>query len=477
MIALPAELASRHMTTAQHEAIAVSDLKAFLQRTFPGSYEALQTAQSDAQTDHFSPTDGLVSSIFAMLAAAIAVWGFGILGPTLYNASSFNIWFQADTPRVIANLTDAASDHYRTSVHPASSILLTPIVLGLSRLGIAPLLAAKLVIISAAALSGGLFFAVLRLLGLPRFAAALFTLLYLSSATFLHWYSEIELNTIAGVTIVLALLTLAYGRTGSSVWLVLVSAATLSITVTNWSAGLIATLVRRSLTRFIVISGAALILVMLLSVAQYFLFRNASLFFRPSSVRMETQWTQPVQETRGAGTWRPVESLQSLLVTTVVAPYPEIEIQGGYKVVTNQSVSIIRNTLGGIGATIAWVALLGCGLLGAVRSLRLRPVALGLGLMLFSQMLLHSVYGNVTFLYAPHFLPMLVALASLSWFTPARRIALGLAVVVSVAGGISNVHQFQKAAQLAKQILDEGGNAISSTFPPKGVIAPAPPRR
>jgi hypothetical protein len=431
----------------------------------------------DAQRSRFRTTDALLCLIFAALAVTIAVWGFGILGSALYNEASSDIWFQADTPRVVANLTDAESDHYRTSVHPASSILLTPIVLALSRLGIAPLLAAKVLIAMAAALNGGLFFAVLRLLTLPWFAAAVFTLLYLFSAAFLHWYSEIELNTVACLANVLALLILAYGPTKSLAWPTLVSAATLSITITNWSVGLIATLMRWSLGRFFVISGAALALVTVLAVAQHFMFRNASIFLQPFHLVGEARWTQPALEKRGAGTWKPLLSLRSLLVTTVVAPDPEIEIQVNNKVVTNQNVGMTRNTMAGVAASIAWVALFGCGFWGAAISFHLRPVAIGLLLMLLIQVCLHSVYGNVTFLYAPHVLPILVAIASLSWFTPARQIALGLAVVVSVAGGISNVHQFKEAARLANQILHNGGNAIEPPFPSNEVIAPAPARR
>jgi hypothetical protein len=88
----------------------------------------------------------------------ISVWGFRTLGPALDSAASFNIWFQADTPRVISNLTDVASNHYRTSVHPASSFILTPIVLGIDKLGFTSLVAARFLIALAAALSGGLFF-------------------------------------------------------------------------------------------------------------------------------------------------------------------------------------------------------------------------------------------------------------------------------------------------------------------------------
>jgi hypothetical protein len=75
-----------------------------------------------------SISDRFIGLIFVAIAMGISVWGFRTLGPALDSAASFNIWVQADAPRVISNLTDVASNHYRTSIHPASSIILTPIV-------------------------------------------------------------------------------------------------------------------------------------------------------------------------------------------------------------------------------------------------------------------------------------------------------------------------------------------------------------
>jgi hypothetical protein len=415
--------------------------------------------------------------IIAAIAIGISAWGFATLGPALTSAASFNIWFQADAPRVISNLTDVASDHYRTSIHPASSIVLTPIVLAIGKLGLAPLAAAKLLIIAAAALSGGLFFIVLRSFGLPRIPAVIFAAMYLSSAAFIDWYAAVELNSVAGVTIVLALLALACGRSISPLWWVLASAGTLSITVTNWSVGLAAALVRWPLKRFVEISAAALALIVLLSIAQSHLFSNASFFFLPRSVMGETQWTQIAQERNGDGAWRPIESLRSLLITTVVAPTPLIEVQSGEKVVTNQNTSWSDNSWGGIAASLAWIALLCCGVWGGLTAPGLRPVSLGLGMMLLFQMVLHSVYGTVTYLYAPHFLPILVAISSLSWFSPARRAALALAVFVFAAGGVNNVVQFRHGAHLANQILEGGGNKIDPSFPANAVIVAPPAKR
>jgi hypothetical protein len=417
--------------------------------------------------------DAALSAIFAAIAVAIGIWGFAVLGHALQTAASFNLWFQADSPRVIENLTDRHSNHYRTSVHPAASILLTPIVIALHSIGIPALPACEALILTAAAVCGGGFYIALRLLGLPKLAASVFAALYLSSAAFIYWYSQIELNAVGGATIVLALLALAYGRTKSELWWVLVSAATLSITITNWSIGLAATLVRWPLKKTLAISVAALATVILLSLAQSLTFWHAAWFFRVGAVTAEARWSALSSVHEELPTDRPLMNMRSLFLTTMVAPDPVVEVQDGDKVVTNQDVPATTGTPYAIAAAIAWAALLGCGLIGAVGGLRTdlrRPVVAGLGLMLLGQMVLHSVYGNPTFLYAPHFLPLLVALAALSWFTPVRWPALGLAVMVCAAGGVSNVQTFRSAAALANQVIGQGGNAIQSAFPANDVL-------
>jgi len=433
----------------------------------------LATKRLAAPRSPLDRADAALGLIFAAVAVAIAIWGFGILGHALQTAASFNIWFQADSPRVIGNLTDRQSNHARTSVHPAASILLTPIVIALHKLGIPALLASEGLVLAAAAVCGGVFYIVLRMLGLPRLAASVFTALFLSSAAFIHWYSQIELNTVAGATIVVALLALAYGRTKSELWWVLVSAATLSITITNWSIGLAATVVRWPLRRCVMISLAALTIVMLLSLVQMFTFWHAASFFRIGAVSSEMHWSALGSEHDGLPTDPPLMNMRSLFLTTMLAPDPVVETQDGDKVVTNQDVPATSGTPFAIAASVAWITLLGCGLLGALGGIRndlRRPFVAGLGLMLLGQMVLHSIYGNPTFLYAPHFLPLLVALAALSWFTPLRWLALGLAGVACVAGGVNNVHAFRSAAALANQIIDQGGNAIQPAFPANDVL-------
>jgi hypothetical protein len=78
----------------------------------------LEVVQKGAPRTAIHFWDGVMALIGATVAAAIAIWGAGQLGDVLYTEGSFNLWFQADNPRVIANLLDASSYQYRATVHP-----------------------------------------------------------------------------------------------------------------------------------------------------------------------------------------------------------------------------------------------------------------------------------------------------------------------------------------------------------------------
>jgi len=269
----------------------------------------------------------------------------------------------------------------------------------------------------------------------------------------------------------MALIMLCFGSAVNPIWWILVSAATLGITVTNWSIGLIATLVSWPFRSFILITLAAFVLVSFLAIGQWAAFAQARPFFL-GGFRSETQWTQPAMEERGLGRWDPVASMRSLFVSTVVAPSPVVEIQEGDKVVTNQQAGLLDRTPLGQAAAVSWMVLLFIGVWGAVRTEALYTVGAALGLMLTGQAVLHSIYGDPTFMYSPHVLPLLVAIAAMSWFTPVRKAAMAMAIAVAVLGGANNVEQFQQAAELAKQAIAEGGNNVQPLFPAKGAVLP-----
>jgi hypothetical protein len=407
--------------------------------------------------------------ICATVAAAVALWGAGQLGDVLYTEGSFNLWFSADNPRVIANLLDASSYQYRATVHPIFPILVTPWASLLPNLGFTPLWWGKAIVCASGAATSAILFLALRLVGVGRAFSALMLGVFVASAAFLHWYSEIEIAPFNGLSISLALLALAYGPTKRWIWWVAVGALTLGFTITNWSAGLAATIARWPLRRAMAISVITLMVVVALSLAQRAIYPTASFFFSPMGLAGERDYS--AMRVRG---WSPTDNLRSLVIYSAATPPPVLEAEGQRLVVTNQHQSPASAGWLGVLAMSAWIALLACGVVGAVAVKSIRPVAVGVGLMIAAQLALGLIYGDVSFLYAMNLTPMFIMLAAFSGFTRLRYAAAALAMVVIVAGSINNVTQFKAATALAEGVIAKGGNPKWSRFAPGRVILPMP---
>ena len=414
-------------------------------------------------------TDGLLAIVCGLVAVAVSAWSARQIGNILYTEGSFNLWFQADNPRVVANLLDASSSQYRAPVHPIFAILLTPWVSLLPNLGMSPLFWAKAVVFGCAVASAMALFLALRLMDLSRLAAILFVGVFLSSSGYLHWYSVIEIAPFNGLSTSLAALALTYGPHCRRRWWVLMSGFSLGMTITNWSAGLAATVARWRVRPALVISLAALTGVGVLAVCQRLVYPTAGLFFDPRHLLGEADST-PLKMSG----WAPLSNLRSLVVYTVVSPPPVLERQIEYLVVTNQNQGL--DTLDGVGilAVAAWALLLAGGAFAAARTRRMRPVSLGLGLMLLAQGVVGLVYGELTFLYATNILPMLAMLAAFTWMRPARRLWLLLAGVVVIAGTLNNTVQLSRAASLARGVIDAGGNPVWPLYAANRFILPVP---
>jgi hypothetical protein len=400
-------------------------------------------------------------------AVAISLWQMRTIGDALYTEVSLDIWFQADTPRVLVNLLDPTSDHYRSSVHPIFGILLTPWVSALGQLGQSPLLSAKAVIAVTAGASAGAVWFALRLAGIAQVSAALYTAVFLASASFLHWYSVVEVAAFNGLSICVVLLVLALGRSaGLAAW-VLASGLSLGITITNWTAALAATVVRWPLRRSLAVSAIALGLVFVLALAQKAIYPTSELFFDVRLLARERQYV--------ARATSPLESLRSLIVYTQITPAPTVERRPDRSVVSNQGQAPETAGILGVLAILAWIGSLACGLAAALRVPNVRPLAAGLLLMIGAQLALGAVYGDIAFLYAANLSPMLVMLAGLSALTPWRHVGAALAVVVILAGGISNHAHFVAASALSRDVVLAGGNPTSPRLPDAGpVLLPAP---
>lgn len=405
----------------------------------------------------FARVDALVALLFGMLAAAISYHGSGQLNPAIYERRNYDIWFDANPSRVIGAMIEPSSGaHLRTSVHPLFSLLTTPAMGALTALGVEPLQAGRGMIATCGFLATAFLLLALRGLGLPRAVAALFTGVFLASATFVHWFSIIETYAFAAVSTSFMLLVLTSVRDARWLLWLVASIATLSVTVTNWTLALTSMLFRIDHKRAISLSVATYMVVVALAVAQKFLYPHANLFFLPSSVIAERKFVLIHPKLLEIRSWTPISNIWSVTVTSAVTAAPEVGEKLGrpaVRLVSNQHSPLASHTLSGWIALGSWLVLLVAGALGGWANSERRAVFAAVSLFLLGQCVLHAIYGELTFLYAANFFAALVLFTAFGWFSPLRMPAVIAAVAFVIFGGASNFAQFEAATRIVHGIM------------------------
>lgn len=225
--------------------------------------------------------DILILVVLAVAAGFTSYQAAKLVNPILFNPNTFNVWFDADIPRVFANMTERLSDHYRVKVHPLFSLIaFSPVYVLRKALGIDAIAAVRLVIAAVASLWLGTMFVLLRLIGCRRFDATLFSLVAATSASAMFWFVVPETHLFGSLSMLvgLCLVAVTQYRKLSPWWFTGVSALTLSFTTTNWMVGILATLVNYSRKRALQITANAFCLVVLLWSVQKFIFPSAVFF-------------------------------------------------------------------------------------------------------------------------------------------------------------------------------------------------------
>lgn len=370
--------------------------------------------------------------------------GAQLIDPVIFDWDTYNTWFQADIPRVFANMTARGGGHYRTKVHPLFSLTAFPPVYVLTDvLGIEPITAVRIVIAVVASLWFSTLFILLRLINCRRFDATLFSVLAASSAAAVFWFVIPETYSFGSLSFLLALCLVAIAQRHklAPLWYVAVSALTLSFTVTNWMVGILTTIINHPWKRSLQITINAFCLVVVLWAVQKRIFPSAEFFLGD---REEEKYINMPQS------GGPLQVIKSFVSHTMVMPTIKLVAnseQPDWPIMLTQLSPPGSGSLWGAIAVVLWTALLGLGLWGlfsAKQHLKLRIV---LGLTLLGQLGLHTLYGDETFLYALHFAPLLVVLAALSTLTPARPLALVLAGMLVLSAGVNNGWQFTKATE------------------------------
>ncbi|MDM0054880.1 hypothetical protein [Variovorax fucosicus] len=400
--------------------------------------------------------DALIAVTLGSVALFVLATLSSRLPGALYTPDGNDAWFQADLSRALRNMVDASSNHYRTKVHPIASITIHPLVAGLRALWPgSDLQAAMRVVWGCGLLWVAGFYALCRLLGSGRIAAACFSALAIGSAGFQFWFSVPETYAFGSLSLLLVLLTaaLAVHRPVSDRLLTIASAASLSITVTNWIAGLALAISQRPWRRAVRISAIAFAMVAVLAVVQRSYYSFAKLFFLGSSEELDyvnLSRAGSLFDKLAAIFWSPV-SVPGVLTQLQPAP--------GLNFLTVQLSTPASGSWAGAIALALWSLLLLAGVWGLASASRWRGFAMVLGLTLGIHALMHFFYGEETFLYAAHFLPMLLALAVFAQRSPLGRLAPALALAAAGFAAVNNTAVFAAAA---RQLVQRAPAALSA---------------
>jgi hypothetical protein len=387
--------------------------------------------------------DILILVVLAVAAGFTSYQAAKLVNPIIFNPNTNNVWFDADIPRIFANMTERTSDHYRVKVHPLFSLIaFSPVYVLRKALGIDAIAAVRLVIAAVASLWLGTMFVLLRLIGCRRFDATLFSLVAATSASAMFWFVVPETHLFGSLSMLvgLCLVAVTQYRKLSPWWFTGVSALTLSFTTTNWMVGILATLVNYSRKRALQITANAFCLVVLLWSVQKLIFPSAVFFLGD---REEKKYLF-MPESGG-----PLRVLKSFVIHTMVTP--AIKVVDNITRGSDWQMMVTQHSLPGSGspwgivAVVLWTALLGLGF-WALFSLKQHPkLRIVLGLTLLGQLALFTAYTSETFLYSLNFGPLLVVVAALSTLKRARPLALVLAGMLVLTTGINNIGQFNKA--------------------------------
>ena len=388
--------------------------------------------------------DLLILTTLSTAAIFLVYQGTQLINTAILDERAFDVWFDADLYRVFSNMTELGSDHYRTKVHPIFSLIAFPPVSLLAwGFSLEPIAAVRAIIAIVAALWSAALFALLRVLGCRRADSVLFSLFASVSASAVFWFIVPETYQFGSLSILFALgfVALTEYRQFSSLWYIGISALTLSITTTNWMAGILLTVASFSRQKALQVTTNAFCLVVLLWGVQKAVFPSAAFFL---NLREEKQY---VASFEASG---PIHVFKSFVAHTIVMPAINLaEKPSRFLPILSIQTSVPGSgSLWGVIAVVAWTALLGLGIWGFFAYRRHTRLRIVLALTLLGQLLLHAVYGAETFLYSLHFLPLLILLAAFSTFTRARPVALLLTAVLVVTAGTNNFIQLSKAAEI-----------------------------
>ena len=385
--------------------------------------------------------DFLILTAFTVGGGLAAYWGQTLIDPALLTLEGGGAWFDGDVAQIFERMINPLTDQRRTSVHPLFPLFGNlPVALLRQMLRLSALDAVRTVMAIVAALWLASFFVFLRLIGCRRLDSAVFTGILATSSTAIFWFVVPETHSFSSLSLVLALCLFAFSQHYrlSAIWYIVISTLTLSLTVTDWWTGLILAKADHPWVKARRITLNALLGVTLLWGIQRTIFPFTEYFLSISN---------EIERVGSPLSIGPKAAFRSFLTHAIVMPKFQ-SIEGhpdkAWHWMMTQPSQPGSASLWGMVAVGLWLALLGLAIWSLFTLKRQRKIQLVLGLSIAGQLFLYLLYGWETFLYAPHFAPLLIAFAALSTLTQQRVLALLLAVLLISTAGINNILVFQQ---------------------------------
>jgi len=386
--------------------------------------------------------DVFLALSLALVATVATFLASGLLDRRLLENETMDVWFEADIPRTFRNLTDRWSANDNAKFHPLYVLVgLPPVHLLRTIAGLDAWVAVRVTYAIVAGLWGASMFAFLRLVGCRRPDALVFALVGLTSAGAMFWFPVPETHTLASITVLFPMLVVAASahRAVPALVEVAASAASLAITFTNWMAGGLASLILRPVRKAVLISAGALALVVGLWAVQKVVVPQSD--FLVGGGVGESHILSP--ESRGV-----LHIAEVFFAHTVVMP--EISVAdrpgaGKWPVMLIQPAHPGTAGMWSVASLVLWGGLFLAGLWALVRLPGRERLRLYLGILLAGQCVLFVLFGNETFLYAPNYLPVLIAVAALAALTPWRMVVVAAATALVVTNSVGNAAQLRRA--------------------------------
>jgi hypothetical protein len=386
--------------------------------------------------------DVAIGSCIALVLACASYAGSNIIPQKITSYAYFDKWYDGDLPRVYSTMAERfGNGHESTRKHPLFLLASQPAVsVAKKAFGIGPAVAIKLVMSLLAYVSVLVLYTCLRLMTLRRIDAVLLCLLFGSSAAAMFWFTVPETFPFGALSILLAVLT----AVASQRWplpsgcYVLVNIATFACTITNWMAGIIATLASCPIRRAARIIAVSLALATLLWVGQKRLYPDAAFFLGGTFDYWNTNLAH----------LHPLRVTASMFYHTMVMPgitYID-DICTGPGMRTQSSLPGSASVLGFI-AVALWTIVLLVGLKALIFMKEHRTLRVTIGVFLLFEIALHVLYGSETFLYSSHVVAILIPMAGFGFLTGQRRAMTALVAALIVCASLNNGIQFETSAQ------------------------------